>query len=263
MSLTPLSDDDITTLRGSYLRDFYTPAVVGVSPASGLSYFNRTVEANFIEDDALQLLAERMQREFAYQLQSVYAAELDWQKAAGTSIIPYLTTDQCGNRDLTFTAKNAADDITIAYIVSGASTPLSVSVTGKAIVVNLATTSGSIADSIANAIKTIVDATPAAFALVSTALATGGDGTGKPSGMATTHLMSDAQRAASALQQDAFFGYIQANVFESMAADGGFSAAIPASDRAIEVAELKDRAMKVRQFVEDKTVHGRRRVAAR
>lgn len=257
-----LTASDIAILRSStYLCDLYTPAS-GDVPASGLSYFNRTLERNFIEDDALQIKADAMSVEWAYQLASVYAAELDWRKATGTSVVPYLTTAQGGSRDLTFTAKNPTDDITVSYIVSGASTALSVVVTGKDIAIHVATTSGSAADSTASQIKAATDASPAAFALVTTALALGNDGTGKPAAMATTNLVSDAVRAAIALQQDCLFRLIRASVFEAMTAGSGFVEVLPVDARAGEVTAMQARITADRQFVKDKTAQGRRRVAA-
>lgn len=255
-----LADQDIVVLRGSYIHDRYTPAAGDVA-ASGLSYFNRVIERNFIEDDSLQSKANQILSEFSYALSSIYTAELDWQKSLGTSVIPSLTTAQGVNEDLTFTVVHAADDVTIAYVVSGASTGLSVAVTGKDIVVHVATTSGSVADSTALQIKSALDATPAAVALITTALASGSDGSGKPGVMAATHLISDAVRAALALQKNCLFRLIRANVFEDMIAGSGFTEVIPVDARAGEVAEMKDRIMKDRQFVTDKTVQGRRRVA--
>jgi hypothetical protein len=257
-----LSDSDIVTLRRSYIRDLWIPAVPNVSPAVGLSNYNREVKADFFSDSDLQAKADETIRRFAFELPSIYVAELDWQKAIGTSVTPYLTTAQGSNKDLTFTAKTITDDVTIAYLVSGASTSLSVSVTGKAITIHVATTSGSVADSTANQISAAVVASAPANALVSVALPSGSDGTGKPATMAVTHLTSDAQRAALALQTDALFRGIRAEVFEAMVTDDGFIAYIPTDSRSARLAEMRTQIAVDRQFITDKTVQGRRRIAA-
>lgn len=257
-----LSDADIVTLRRSYLRDLWVPAVPGTSPAAGLSNYNREVKADFFSDSDLQAKADETTRRFTFELPSIYAAELDWQKSIGTSVTPYLTTAQGSNKDLTFTAKTITDDVTIAYVVSGASTALSVSVAGKAITVHVATTSGSLADSTASQIETAVIGSVTANALVSVTLATGSDGTGKPGAMAVTHLTGDAQHAALALQTDALFRGIRAEVFEAMVTDDGFIAYIPTDSRSARLAEMRTQIAVDRQFIADKTVRGRRRIAA-
>lgn len=257
-----LSADDITALRRSYIRDLWTDAVPSVSPAHGESNYNREAKSNFLSDPDLQAKADAMARQYAYELPSIYAAEFDWQRSIGTGVFPYLATSQGNNKDLTFTARVATDDVTVEYIVSGASTPLSVSVSGKAIRIHVSTTSGSAADSTANQISAAVVADTAANLLVAVALPSGSDGTGKPGVMAATHLTSDAQRAASALRTDAFFRAIRASVFEDMVTDDGFVAYIPSDSRQTRVAEMRTQIMIDKQFITDKTAQGRRRIAA-
>src|SRR5215204_4637505 len=91
-----------------------------------------------------------------------------------------LTTNLAGtNNDLTYTADLAdvtGNSVTIAYVVAGVSTPLSVGVVGNAITVNVATTAGSAASSTANQVMAAVIASAPANALVDVALATGNDG---------------------------------------------------------------------------------------
>jgi hypothetical protein len=106
-----------------------------------------------------------------------------------------LTTTQGSNKDLTYTAQKRGsfgNSITVAYVVAGASTPLTVSATGTAITVNVATSSGSAAVSTAAQVMAAVQATPAAAALVRVALASGSDGTGVVAAMAATALSGAA-----------------------------------------------------------------------
>lgn len=93
-----------------------------------------------------------------------------------------LTTACSGsNNDLKFTARRGGpwgNNIEVAYIVSGASTPLSVVVAGFLITVNVATTSGSAAASTASEILAAIEASPDAAALVEVELKSGDTGAG-------------------------------------------------------------------------------------
>lgn len=114
-----------------------------------------------------------------------------------------LTTAVAGaNNDITYTAVEAGtvgdksglygNQITIAYVVAGASTPLSVSVTGAAITVNVATNGSSAAISTAAQVRDAVNASEAARKLVSAALAPGNDGTGVVAALSATPLAGGA-----------------------------------------------------------------------
>lgn len=109
----------------------------------------------------------------------------------GISATGALTTALTGtNNDLTYTAKRggATPGITVQYVVSGASTPLSVVTTGKAIVVNVATDGSSAATSTAAQVAAAVAANFTAGALVTVANAPGNDGTGVVTAMAASPL---------------------------------------------------------------------------
>lgn len=103
-----------------------------------------------------------------------------------------LTTALTGtNNDLTYTAKTVGvegNDITVTYVVAGASTPLSVSVSGNAITVNVATDAGGLATSTAAQVRDAVNASAPASALVTAANAAGNDGTGVVTALAATSL---------------------------------------------------------------------------
>lgn len=103
-----------------------------------------------------------------------------------------LTTALAGaNNDLKFTAKIGGvygNGITVAYVVSGTSTALSVAVVTKAITVTVATNGGGTATSTAAQVKAAIDAFAAAAALVVTALASGNDGTGVVTALSATNL---------------------------------------------------------------------------
>jgi phage tail sheath gpL-like len=106
-------------------------------------------------------------------------------------VTAFLTTAVGANANITYTARQrgtAGNAITVAYVVAGASTPLSVSVTGNAITVNVATSSGSAATSKGAQVLAAVQASAPAMALVSAVLATGNDGTGVVSAMTATAL---------------------------------------------------------------------------
>lgn len=103
-----------------------------------------------------------------------------------------LTTALAGaNNDLTYTARLlgvAGNSITVAYVVAGNNTPLTVSVTGSAITVNVATDGGGAATSTANAVRNAVLASAPASALVNVELATGNDGSGVVTALTATAL---------------------------------------------------------------------------
>lgn len=103
-----------------------------------------------------------------------------------------LTTNLTGtNNDLKYTAKDrgtGGNAITVAYVVAGVSTALSVSVTGNAITVNVATNGSSAAVSTAAQIAAAVTAHATAGGLVQVANATGNDGTGVVTAMTATAL---------------------------------------------------------------------------
>ena len=102
------------------------------------------------------------------------------------------TTNLTGtNNDLTYTAKSkstSGNSVTITYVVAGANTPLTVSVTGNAITVNVATNGSSAATSTAAQVQAAVAASSPAAALVSAANATGNDGTGVVTAMSVQTL---------------------------------------------------------------------------
>lgn len=119
----------------------------------------------------------------------VPVTQLGYVKAA-------LTTALAGaQNDLTFTAKNAGpggNEITVQYAVAGASTPLSIVVTGKAIVVNVATDGASAAISTAAQILAEINANSRANLLVTSALAPSNDGTGVVTALTATALAGGA-----------------------------------------------------------------------
>lgn len=101
-----------------------------------------------------------------------------------------LTIGSSGNNRVKYTAKKtgtAGNSIRVAHVVSGASTPLTVAVSGNDITVNVATTAGSAAKSTAEEVATAVNSSSAARALISRA-ALVGPGKGVVSAQALTNL---------------------------------------------------------------------------
>lgn len=101
--------------------------------------------------------------------------EVNATRTAYSAQVKQVTTITFGGRsviqDITYTNETAAP-VTITYVVAGASTALSVVVTGTAIVVNTATSAGSAATSTATQIAAAIAASAPAAALV-TATVTG------------------------------------------------------------------------------------------
>lgn len=85
------------------------------------------------------------------------------------------------NNDIKITAKDrgtGGNSVRVAFVVAGASTPLSVSVSGNDITVNVATNGSSAATSTASQVVAALNAHAGASALIIAALAAGNDGTG-------------------------------------------------------------------------------------
>jgi hypothetical protein len=88
-----------------------------------------------------------------------------------------------GNAGIDYTAKGSGtlgNQLTVRYVVSGNNTPLSVSVTGRDITVNLATSAGGAATSTAIQVRDAVNAHAVASTLVTAVLSSGSDGSGIP-----------------------------------------------------------------------------------
>jgi len=95
------------------------------------------------------------------------------------------------NNDLSFIARAAGDQsVTITYAVAGNDTPLTVSVVGQAITVNVATDGSGNATSTAADVLAAVQASVTANALVIVALASGNDGTGVVTALSSTPLVA-------------------------------------------------------------------------
>lgn len=113
------------------------------------------------------------------------------QKKGFWDNVASFTTSFGSNADLLYTSKAtgvAANSITIRYVVAGNSTALSVSVSGSAITVNLATDSGGAPTSTASQVLAAVQASAPATALVASALAPGSSGAGVPAALSATPL---------------------------------------------------------------------------
>jgi hypothetical protein len=118
-----------------------------------------------------------------------------------------LTTALTGtNNDLLFAALAAGPEgnsIRIKYVVSGASTPLTVIVDGLDITVNVATDGGSAAISTAAQIAAAIAAHPVASQLVSAANAPSNDGSGVVTSLSFTNLAGGALGVAIPAQTNA------------------------------------------------------------
>lgn len=114
----------------------------------------------------------------------------------GTMLRATLTTALAGtNNDLLYKANlrgAAGNNIRVRYVVAGASTPLSVAVSGNDITVNVATNGSSDATSTAAQVRDAVNASTDAGRLVTAENATGNDGTGVVAALAYTNLSGGA-----------------------------------------------------------------------
>lgn len=110
----------------------------------------------------------------------------------GNALRATLTTALAGtNNDLTFRSiarGSVGNLVTVAYVVSGTSTPLTVAVSGSAITVNVATNGGGTATSTAAQVEAAVEASATAGRLVDVVNADGNDGTGVVTALTATPL---------------------------------------------------------------------------
>lgn len=101
------------------------------------------------------------------------------------------------NNDLLFTARNpgtGGNAITVAYVVSGNNTALSVAVVSNAITVTVATGGGGAATSTAAQVKAAIEASAPATALVGIAYPASNDGTGIVTALGATNLTGGASQ---------------------------------------------------------------------
>ncbi len=112
--------------------------------------------------------------------------------AGGNVATASLTTAHAGtNNDLVHTARVRGADgnnIRVRYVVAGASTPLSVAVSGNDITVNVATNGSSAATSTSAQVLAAMNADMATQRLVTTSHAAGNDGTGVVAALGYTNL---------------------------------------------------------------------------
>lgn len=120
-----------------------------------------------------------------------------WVDGAGVATLT--TTCADANSNLLYTANGGGtmgNTVTVAYVVSGNNTPLSVSVTGRAITVNVATSAGGAATSTGNAVLAAVNAHATANTLVTASLAPSNDGTGIVAAFGATALSGGTSGAS-------------------------------------------------------------------
>lgn len=118
-------------------------------------------------------------------------AEVSPQVVGAVNSNGQLATNFGGNADVQYVAKavgTAGNLVTVAYVVAGNNTALSVSVTGNAITVNLATSAGGAPTSTADQVIAAVNASGPASALVGASRAANQNGTGVPTAMTVTLL---------------------------------------------------------------------------
>lgn len=113
------------------------------------------------------------------------------RKASLTTALPGANNDLVHEA---VTAGSSGNSITVQYVVAGADTPLSVSVTGNAITVNSATDAGGLATSTAAQVAAAIAASGPASALITSSNAEGNDGTGVITALAATPLTGGESR---------------------------------------------------------------------
>jgi hypothetical protein len=139
------------------------------------------------------------------------------RKAFGTETIQtrafFETAIAGGDNDLRYTARaggTGGNSITIEYVVAGNNTPLTIAVTARDIVVNVATDGAGLPTSTANDILAAVNLSLAARTLVTVAVAAANDGSGVVAAVAQTNLATGAgtpqvvYSLASAIEETSF-----------------------------------------------------------
>lgn len=72
-----LTADDLLEFRTTYIRDKWT------APATGLSHYNKATKAQFFADADLEAIHDRLQTDFAEELQGVYESKYTERINAG------------------------------------------------------------------------------------------------------------------------------------------------------------------------------------
>lgn len=105
--------------------------------------------------------------------------EVDLSAACGFETTPAVKTGSTTSGLLwKLSAQSLGPNVSVHLVNNGSSLPLSVSVVGTAITIQLSTTSGGVVNSSANSVKAAVDAHAQAHSLVTVSLARVSDGTG-------------------------------------------------------------------------------------
>ncbi len=159
---------------------------VGANGAPYIPVSLNGTNVNFVYVDPTSVDQAGLLFEYTVKPTDVAAAT---QVVAGNVAVKASKALLTGNAGLTYTAKTAGtagNSITVAYVVSGNNTPLTVGVVGDAITVNVATGAGGAATSTATLIKAAIEGSGPATALVDVALV--GDGTGVVSAVTATNL---------------------------------------------------------------------------
>lgn len=78
--MADLTAGEIDELRTVYLRDKYV-----ASPLTALSHYNRAVKASFLSDAQIELIHDRLQTDYAEELESVYDSKYRERLAEGDS----------------------------------------------------------------------------------------------------------------------------------------------------------------------------------
>jgi hypothetical protein len=183
---------DITGRDGSTTL---TATILGYDPVSGKTW-------TLLASSALSSVATTVLKVFPGSAVSANASANDQlpkqfkiktEVANGTNLVAaYVTLDPSGsNNNITYTAVTAGaagNSITVTYVVSGNNTPLSVSVVGSDITVNIATDGGGSPTSTAAQVIAAIAASTPASALVTAANAASNNGTGTMAAVGTTNL---------------------------------------------------------------------------
>jgi hypothetical protein len=170
------------------LLTYNEPVGVTGTPRVPITIGTNKTFLNYVQRDNLDNGPDAATLVFDYHIQASDSATAS-QVTLGTAAVPATVNILSGNAGITYTAKTAGtggNSITVAYVVSGNNTALSVAVVSNAITVNVATGGGGAATSTATQVKAAVDASGPASALVATALI--GDGSGVVSAVTATNL---------------------------------------------------------------------------
>lgn len=199
----PAAESDILDVTHHTSPGAYKEYVLGLKDGGEV-----TLEGNYVPTDATQRYSTGLLADNASGVLRHFRLIFSDGIAAVFAALNSVMTDPNANIHIVAQAAGVAGNaITVAYVVAGVSTPLTVGVAGNAITVNVATSAGSAAISTADQVIAALTASAPALALVAASRGANATGAGIVNALAAANLAGGA--AAIAGTQWSFTAFVR------------------------------------------------------